>query len=118
MLSSYGHAFTFAPSIVGVYGLGGNWHETGTDSQTQENWLKDFLSHQLKSQGHQVRVMSYGYDSGGILSKSVSDIEDVAHELLVRLQGQRVTGQEKSRPILFVAHSSGGVVIKKVLISV
>jgi len=62
--------------------------------------------------------MSYGYDSGGILSKSVSDIEDVARGLLVRLQGQRVTGQEKSRPILFVAHTLGGVVIKKVLISV
>ena len=59
--------------------------------------------------------MSYGYDSGGILSKAVSDIDAVARELLVRLQGQRSSGPEKARPILFVAHSLGGVVVKQVL---
>jgi hypothetical protein len=58
--------------------------------------------------------MSYGYNSGGILSKSVSDIEDVARELLVRLHGQRLSDSEKARPILFIAHSLGGVVVKKV----
>lgn len=63
---------------------------------------------------YQIRVMSYVYNSGGIWSKSVSDIEDVARELLVRLQGHRLSGPKKSRPILFIPHSLGGVVVKKV----
>jgi len=66
--------------------------------------------------------MSYGYNSGGILSKSVggilsksvSDIDDVARELLDRLDGIRRSTAEKERPILFVAHSLGGVVVKQV----
>ena len=58
--------------------------------------------------------MSYGYNSGGILSKAVSDIDDVARELLNRLHGQRRSIAERKRPILFVAHSLGGVVVKKV----
>ncbi len=58
--------------------------------------------------------MSYGYGSGGILSKSVSDIDDVARELLTRLHGKRRTTAERARPILFIAHSLGGVVVKQV----
>lgn len=58
--------------------------------------------------------MSYGYNSGGILSKSVSDIDDVARELLNRLHGIRRSTAERARPILFVAHSLGGVVVKQV----
>ena len=108
------YALIFALSIVAVHGLGGNWRETWTDTQSRKNWVEHFLPGQLESQGYQIRVMSYGYDSGGILSKSVSDIDDVARELLVRLQGQRLSGPEKSRPILFVAHSLGGVVVKQV----
>ena len=58
--------------------------------------------------------MSYGYNSGGILGKAVSDIDDVARELLNRLHGQRRSTAERKRPILFVAHSLGGLVVQKV----
>jgi hypothetical protein len=75
---------------------------------------KIFSPSQLKSQRLESRVMSYGYSSGGILSKSVSDIDDVARELLTRLHGQRRTTAERARPILFIAHSLGGVVVKQV----
>ncbi len=58
--------------------------------------------------------MSYGYYSGRILSKSISDTDDIARKLLNRLHGIRRSTAERARPILFVAHSLGGVVVKQV----
>ncbi|MCJ1472952.1 hypothetical protein MMC13_001601, partial [Lambiella insularis] len=59
--------------------------------------------------------MSYGYNSETALSKGVTDIDDEAAMLLDRLAGERRHNVEKSRPIIFVAHSLGGIVVKKVI---
>jgi hypothetical protein len=58
--------------------------------------------------------MSYGYDAAFALSSSVSDIETAATSLLDYLNGARLSTEEKERPIIFVAHSLGGIVVKKV----
>ncbi|KAI9713377.1 MAG: hypothetical protein M1812_006655 [Candelaria pacifica] len=110
------HDQSSALDIVAVHGLGGGWRKTWNDAESRKNWLRDYLPRQLESQGRQARVLSYGYNSGGILSKAVGNIDDVAQELLVRLQGRRSSSAEKSRPILFIAHSLGGVVVKKAMI--
>jgi hypothetical protein len=56
--------------------------------------------------------MSYGYKSDTAFSKAVTNIKNKAEALLDRLNGNR--GQkEKTRPILFVTHSLGGIVVKK-----
>ena len=60
--------------------------------------------------------MSYGYDSGIAFSKSVSDIDDEAAKLLDRLSGERQSDGQKTKPVVFVAHSLGGIVVKKVLV--
>jgi serine/threonine-protein phosphatase 2B catalytic subunit len=60
--------------------------------------------------------MAYGYNSDTAFSKSVTDIEDEARILLDRVNGERMSEQEKARPIIFIAHSLGGVVTKKALI--
>jgi len=60
------------------------------------------------------RVLSYGYDSDTAFSKAVTGIDDVAGMLLDRLTGDRQLPEEKSRPVLFIAHSLGGIVVKKV----
>lgn len=58
--------------------------------------------------------MSFGYNSGTMFSQSITAIEDAADELLIRLENERTTGAEKDRPIMFIAHSLGGVIVKKV----
>jgi hypothetical protein len=60
------------------------------------------------------RVLSYGYDSDTAFSKAVTDIDDAAVMLLDRLVGDRQSPEEKSRAVIFIAHSLGGIVVKKV----
>ena len=58
--------------------------------------------------------MSYGYNSRTAFSKAVTDINDEAAMLLDRLDGERQSKDQKTRPIIFISHSLGGIVVKKV----
>ena len=60
--------------------------------------------------------MSYGYNSKTAFSNSVSDIEDHAEALLHALKMERMSPAQKERPIIFLAHSLGGIIVKKALI--
>jgi hypothetical protein len=97
-------------SVVAVHGLGGDWERTWTDIPSGKNWLRDFLPNQFPNS----RVMSFGYDSASALSTAVSDIDDAARSLIDRLDGERQQEVAKRRPIIFVAHSLGGIVVKRV----
>lgn len=77
-------------------------------------WLRDFLPRQLDAVGLKARTWSYGYDSRTALSAAVTDITDEAGMFLDRIQGERITLEDKSRRIVFVAHSLGGILVKKV----
>jgi alpha-beta hydrolase superfamily lysophospholipase len=58
--------------------------------------------------------MCYGYDASTAFSKSVIGIHNVAEDLLDRLRTNRRQDFEQKRPILFIAHSLGGLIVKKV----
>ncbi|KAK5659859.1 hypothetical protein OQA88_13322 [Cercophora sp. LCS_1] len=60
--------------------------------------------------------MTFGYDSGLAFSKSRGGIENYARDLLNRLNIVRADSQTRKRPLVFVAHSLGGAVVKKALI--
>jgi hypothetical protein len=77
-------------------------------------WLRDFLPTQLPK----ARIMSFGYNSDTAFSAAVTDIDDVALMLLDRMDGERQLEEEKKRPIVFISHSLGGIVVKKVCLYV
>ena len=58
--------------------------------------------------------MSYGYDSRTAFSKSVTDVEDQATMLMNALNLERQSPSETKRPLIFIAHSLGGIIVKKV----
>jgi len=99
--------------VIAVHGLGGNWQSTWTASNGKL-WLRDFLPLQLQQIGIAARVLSFGYDSESFFTKSISDIDGVASIFVEFLNAVRQTEEEKSRPIIILAHSLGGIIIKRV----
>lgn len=99
--------------IVAVHGLNGHYRKTWTalsEGAKGECWLQDFLPEQIPN----ARIMSFGYNSAVQFSKSVADIGTFAEGLLEDLMARRITTTERSRPIMFVCHSLGGIVFKQV----
>ncbi|KAE8441100.1 hypothetical protein EG329_005867 [Mollisiaceae sp. DMI_Dod_QoI] len=97
--------------IIAVHGLGGDYQRTWTSGNV--NWLRDFLPDQLRSEGIKPRIMCYGYDANTAFSKNVTGIHNVAEDLLDRLRTSRRREKCEQRPIIFIAHSLGGLIVKK-----
>ncbi|KAI1468752.1 uncharacterized protein F4812DRAFT_470599 [Daldinia caldariorum] len=99
--------------IVAVHGLNGHYSKIWTaeppNPDRRRNWLQEDLPQTVPS----ARIMSFGYDSA-VFSKSVADIGDFAELLLQELLAKRGQPGEQTRPLLFLCHSLGGIVLKKV----
>lgn len=103
-----------AIDVVALHGLNGHWEKTWqSDKSTSKGggamWLRDFLPQQIPH----ARIMSFGYDSVLLFSKSTSDVGTFAEQLLESLVSRRMNVPE-TRPIIFICHSLGGIVVKKV----
>ena len=57
--------------------------------------------------------MSFGYKSTAASSRSIAGIDEFTIQLLERLEQRRIVGESESRPIVFICHSLGGIVVKK-----
>jgi hypothetical protein len=84
-------------SIVAVHGLAGHYKTSWEDGG--KLWLHDpgFLPSQVPN----TRIMSFGYKSSATVTGSVTDIEDVAHSLLNRLNDARSDEQVPALASLF-----------------
>ena len=96
-----------AVDLVAVHGLGGHRKRTWQHTETGAYWLQDFVPADIKN----ARIMAYGYNSAVAFSKSIAGVEEFARDLLERLKTVR---QDSDRPIIFICHSMGGLVVKKV----
>ncbi|KAF2968642.1 hypothetical protein GQX73_g4898 [Xylaria multiplex] len=100
--------------IVAIHGLNGHYSETFTDKSWYGHgtlWLKDLLPKKIPG----CRVMSFEYDAS-INSMSVANVRDAARSLLELLRDKREDTIYSDVPIVIVAHSLGGIVIKQALV--
>jgi hypothetical protein len=96
--------------IVAVHGLGGSLYHTWTEKDSGRLWLRDFLPNDIKD----AHIMTFGYNSGLAFTGSTSRIEDFALELLNNLKLRRRRDKTQENPLIFICHSLGGIVVKKV----
>ncbi|KAI0543731.1 hypothetical protein F4679DRAFT_577412 [Xylaria curta] len=87
--------------IVAVHGLNGKAYKTWTDSG--KLWLADFLPLDIP----RARIFTYGYNSAVAFSSSAS------RRLMAK---RRLFLHADKRPLLFICHSLGGVVVKRALV--
>ena len=73
-------------------------------------WLRDLLPQHLPN----IRVMTYGYNAKFRNFTDRQDMRSIATKLLAELADLRRNGDEARRPIVFVCHSLGGIIAKKV----
>ncbi|KAF8066996.1 hypothetical protein FPV67DRAFT_1416824 [Lyophyllum atratum] len=100
-------------SIVAIHGLDGHFNHSWT-STNGKMWLQDFLPAKVPH----ARIMSYGYDAYTRNRKQLSTmtIYDHAETLVTTLASERKKTETERRPIIFVAHSLGGLVLKYAMV--
>lgn len=99
--------------ILFVHGLRG--HRLNTWSKGSCCWPRDILPEDMP----QARVMTFGYDTSAVhLAAATSQNSIFGHveNLLVDLKNERRTANAGTKPLIFVGHSLGGLVIKQALI--
>ncbi|POR38318.1 Uncharacterized protein TPAR_01489 [Tolypocladium paradoxum] len=98
--------------IIAVPGLGshalGSWKSPISD----DVWLRDFLPGDVPN----IRVLLYGYDTTLPGSLSKQSIEDLGGSLLEQIIAFRASDRTSHRPIIFIGHSLGGLLIKEALV--
>ncbi|TVY67461.1 Protein SERAC1, partial [Lachnellula suecica] len=99
--------------IIAIHGLKGDRERTWTEPKSHKLWLRDFLPHDIP----RARIMVYGYDATPVLGASMAGIEEHARDLLGEMGKRRERGDEAQRPIIFIGHSLGGLVIKQALVT-
>ncbi|KAF8241213.1 hypothetical protein K440DRAFT_592033, partial [Wilcoxina mikolae CBS 423.85] len=100
--------------VIAVSGLSahafGSWK---SPLQSHVMWLRDFLRLDFP----EFRVLTWGYDSNLKDSTTTNSIMNFSRQLLTAVYGARDEHEmENCRPIIFIGHSLGGLVIKQALV--
>ncbi|KAI5460666.1 hypothetical protein BGZ63DRAFT_488681 [Mariannaea sp. PMI_226] len=104
--------------VVALSGLGGHAFGSFKERGGDYMWLRDSLPHDLTCEEtgqSMARVMTYGYESSVAGSENIQNIEDLAtkfHSSLLAL-----ATAPTMRPIILIAHSLGGLVVKQALMA-
>jgi len=98
--------------IVTVTGLGGHALGSFRSADGMSVWLRDFAPEDIP----RARFITYGYDTAVVASDNNQGVRELARTLLDGLAILRQRTQTQQRPLLFVCHSLGGVVLKEALV--
>ncbi len=118
----YGLTQVFAPlgggkvDVVFVHGLYGAPDLTWTSEKSKVFWPQDLLPPVLEEE--MARILVYGYDADITSftdSTSRNKIYNHAEHLIAGLAANRRIRNATERPIIFVAHSLGGLLVKRAL---
>ncbi|KAJ6261835.1 hypothetical protein Dda_2634 [Drechslerella dactyloides] len=109
--------------IILVHGLGGDPFKTWTHSNGKKDagvlWPRDLLAREIP----EVRVLSYGYDTKvtswfeGATSNMIHHHSETMISRLHNFRSRKIDGKNSTeRPIIWIGHSLGGILIKRALI--
>ncbi|KAG9029304.1 hypothetical protein FS842_004595, partial [Serendipita sp. 407] len=98
--------------IIAIHGLDGHREQSWT-AEDGTMWLRDLLPEDIPN----ARILSYGYDADtrSFSRTSTQNIFRHAEAFAEDLSRLRRTADSK-RPIIFLAHSLGGIILKKALV--
>ena len=102
--------------IIFVHGLGGTAKKTWSWDRNVENFWPLWLADEVGLSSYRIFTFGYNSDFKGVGTNL--NIIDFAKDLLFRMMTfSGASGEDRSpigrRPIIFVAHSMGGIVVKK-----
>lgn len=100
--------------ICFVHGLTGNRDNTWTASKQSTPWPATLLPPKLPY----ARLLAWGYDAYVVQASVASEnrLSDHAANLLIDLTNDRTSCDATNRPLIFVAHSLGGLVCKEAIL--
>ncbi|KAG8796234.1 hypothetical protein FRC16_009782, partial [Serendipita sp. 398] len=97
--------------IIAIHGLDGHREQSWT-AEDGTMWLKDLLPGDFPN----ARILSYGYDAD-TRSFAHTSTQTILHHADAFVQDlSRRRRSDHKRPIIFLAHSLGGVILKKALV--
>ncbi|KFY96739.1 hypothetical protein V498_02511 [Pseudogymnoascus sp. VKM F-4517 (FW-2822)] len=97
--------------ILSISGLGGHPVGSFKDRDGHHIWLRDSLPQDIPK----ARVLVYGYDTSLVDPNTKSSLTDLAKTFLSTVKAFRTATKTNRRPLIFVAHSLGGLLVKEAL---
>ncbi|KAL9047126.1 MAG: hypothetical protein Q9214_000217 [Letrouitia sp. 1 TL-2023] len=101
-------------SIVAIHGLNEDYNSAWLDPSSGTLWLRDLLPEYLYS----ARILLYGYTADAALSAPERPSDRIlqhAQTLVAELEADRSGNNAARRPLIFVCHGIGGVILKRAL---
>ena len=104
--------------MIAIHDLGESSSEAWTHPKSGVNWLKDLLPVDL-GVSLKPRILSYGYEADAstfLGDEAINGITQLAQTLVSSLQAVRGLDSASQRPIIFICHGLGGIIVKKALV--